>query len=97
MPVELKPWDSAEILTDEETIKAYLEEAFAEGEPQLIAKALGDVARARNVAALARETNLSRDTIYSAFGPEGNPTLSTLIAMTKALGFDLTLKPRTDG
>lgn len=94
MSVELQPWDAAEILTDEETIAAYLDEVFASGEVPLIAKAIGDVARARNVAAIARATNLSRDTIYSAFGPGGNPRLSTLIAVTQALGFDLAIKPR---
>lgn len=93
MAVEVKPWDTAEILTDEETIEAYLEEVFSEGDPAHIAKAIGAVARARNVAAIARETNLSRDTIYSAFGPGGNPTLSTLLAVTKALGFQLAIKP----
>ncbi len=93
MAVEVKPWDAAELLTDEETIEAYLEEVFAYGDPALIAKAIGNVARARNVAAIARETNLSRDTIYSAFGPGGNPTLSTLLAVTKALGFQLAIKP----
>lgn len=94
MALELKPWDAAEILTDEETIAAYLDEVFAEGDPAMIAKAIGTVARARNVAAIARETNLSRDTIYAAFGPGGNPTLSTLLAVTKAIGFELALKPR---
>jgi probable addiction module antidote protein len=94
MSVELKPWDSAEFLTDDETVIAYLEEAFADGDPATIAKAIGTVARARNMSAIARETNLSRDTLYSAFGPDGNPRLSTLLAVTKALGFELTLKPR---
>lgn len=94
MSVELKPWDSAEFLTDDETVIAYLEEAFADGDPATIAKAIGTVARARNMSAIARETNLSRDTLYSAFGPDGNPRLSTLLAVTRALGFELTLKPR---
>lgn len=93
MSGDAKPWDAAEILTDEGTIAAYLEEAFADGDPTLIAKAIGNVARARNVAAIARESNLSRDTIYSAFGPGGNPTLSTLLAVTKALGFSIAIKP----
>jgi probable addiction module antidote protein len=90
---EVKPWDAAEFLTDEETIAAYLEEAFEDGDPAMIAKAIGNVARARNIAAIARQTNLSRDTIYRAFEPGGNPRLTTLLAVTKALGFTLTLKP----
>jgi probable addiction module antidote protein len=93
VPLELKPWDAVEMLKDEETMAAYLEEAFADGDPALIAKAIGNVARARNVAAIARETQLSRDTIYSAFSPGGNPTLATLLAVTRALGFELTIRP----
>lgn len=93
MAIKIEPWDTAEILTDEEAIRAYLEEVFSEGDPALIATAIGNVLRARNIAAIARETHLSRDTIYSAFSSNGNPTLSTLLAVTKALGFQLTLKP----
>ena len=94
MALELKPWDAAEILTDEASINAYLDEVCSGGDPAMIAKAIGVVARARNVAAIAREANVSRDTLYTAFGSDGNPTLSTFLAVTKALGFELALKPR---
>jgi probable addiction module antidote protein len=93
MPLELKPWDAVELLTDEETMQAYLDDVFADGDPTLIAKAIRNVARAQNVAAIARATNLPRDTVYTAFAPEGNPTLPTLMAVTKALGFQLSVKP----
>jgi probable addiction module antidote protein len=92
MAVTVKPWDAATILTDDETIAEYLSLAFQEGDPAMIAVAIGNVARARNVASIARATNLSRDTIYAAFSPEGNPTLTTLLAVTQALGFELTVR-----
>ncbi len=94
MALDIKPWDTAEILTDEETIAFYLEEAFEEGDPVYIAKAINTVARARkmNMSSLAREADISRDTLYRAFSENGNPTLSTLLAVTKALGYQLTIK-----
>jgi len=97
MAIETRPFDAAEHLKTDEEVEAYLTEAFEDGDPALIAAALGDVARARNIAAIARETGLTRETLYRAFSPEGNPTLSTLTAVTKALGFSLSIKPSHAG
>jgi len=93
MAIETKPFDAAEYLDTPESIAAYLEEAFQDGDPTLIATALGVVARARNISAIAQETSLTRETLYRAFSPEGNPTLSTLTVVTKALGFAFSIKP----
>jgi probable addiction module antidote protein len=93
MTVETQPYDAAEILTSEERIAAYLEEAFADGEPAIIAAALGAVARARSIASVAKATGLTREALYKALSPDGNPTLSTLTAVTKALGYHLSVKP----
>lgn len=95
MPLETKPFDVAEVLGDDARIAAYLEEVFNEGDPALIASAIGDVARARNIAAIARETGLTRETLYRALSPDGNPTLATLSAVVKALGYQLSIKPLT--
>jgi probable addiction module antidote protein len=51
------------------------------------------VARSRNPSTIARNAGLSRETIYQAFSPEGNPTLSTVTAVMKSLGFQLPVKP----
>lgn len=92
MVIETKPFDAAEYLDNDEAVAAYLAEAFESGDVAEIATALGTVARARNMSALAKETNLTRDTLYRALSPEGNPTLSTLTAVTKALGFRLSIQ-----
>ena len=91
MAIETKPFDVAEILNSEERISAYLEEAFESGDPRIIASAI--VARSRNPSTIARNAGLSRETIYQAFSPEGNPTLSTVTAVMKSLGFQLSVKP----
>ncbi len=93
MSLDIKPFDAAEYLIDEQHIESYLEAAFEEGDPALIASAIGDIARARNMTAIAKDSGLTRETIYRAFSKDGNPTLSTLSAVVKALGFQLSIKP----
>ena len=93
MGLDIKPWDTVEILTSESRISAYLEEVFEEGDPEHMAIAIGNVARARNMSAIAKDSGLTRETIYRAFSKDGNPTLSTLSSVVKALGFQLSIKP----
>jgi probable addiction module antidote protein len=93
VPIATTPYDAAAYLDTDARIEAYLEAAFEDGDPAGIAMALGNVARARNMAAIARETGLTRETLYRAFAEGGNPTLATLTAVTKALGFKLAIKP----
>jgi probable addiction module antidote protein len=71
---------------------AYLEAVMEDGDPSLIAAALGDIARAVGPSRFARETGLSRETIYKALKPNGNPTLDTLAKSMKALGVRLSLR-----
>jgi probable addiction module antidote protein len=72
---------------------AYLEAVLEDGDPSLIAAALGDIARAHGAARFARETGLSRETIYKALAPGGNPTLDTIAKAVKALDLRLSLAP----
>jgi probable addiction module antidote protein len=83
------PWDAAEHLNTEEEIAAYLEAALDEGEPSLVAAALGDIARARGMTQLARETGLGRESLYKALSPNGNPEFSTILKVLDALGLRL--------
>ncbi len=83
MPPETQPFDVVEMLTDEDTIAAYLEEAFETGDTSFIASAIGDVVRARNLTATAKEAGVARDTLYRAFTPGGNPTLETIVSVIK--------------
>ena len=84
-------WDAGEFLTDDHDIRHYLEAAFEDGDPALIRETFKTVARARGMTALATETGLSRETLYKAFGENGNPTLDTLLKVTKALGVRLAI------
>lgn len=83
------PWDAAEHLNSDEEMAAYLEAALEDGEPSLIAAALGDIARARGMTQLARETGLGRESLYKALSPNGNPEFSTILKVINALGLKL--------
>ncbi len=72
-------------------LEACLEEAG--DDPALIIHAFGVIARARNMSQLARETGLSREGLYKALSPDGNPTFATVAKVAKALGFKLTVEP----
>ncbi|WP_088308874.1 addiction module antidote protein [Novosphingobium sp. B 225] len=89
MSISTKVWDAAEFLGSDSDIRHYLEAAFEDGDPALIRHAFNTVARARGMTALSRETGISREALYKAFGENGNPTLDTLLKVTRALGVRL--------
>ena len=82
-------WDPAEHLETEEDMAAYLEAALEEGDPALVAAALGDIARAKGMAQIARETGLGRASLYKALSPEGSPEFATVLKVVRALGLRL--------
>jgi probable addiction module antidote protein len=84
-----KRWDPAEHLETEEDMAAYLEAALEDGDPALIAAALGDIARAKGMSQIARETGLGRESLYKALSPDGNPEFSTIMKVVRALGLRL--------
>jgi len=92
MALETKLFDIAESLADHDRVQAYLSEAFETNDPAFIASAIGDVVRARNMSALSKETKLSRETLYNALSKSGNPTLTTLLGIMKALGLRLNVE-----
>jgi probable addiction module antidote protein len=86
---KLKAWDSAEYLKTEEDVINYLEAVFEDGDPALIAHALGVVARAKGMARIARKTGLGRESLYKALSRDGNPRLLTVLKVVHALGLKL--------
>ena len=93
MPLETTKFNVLDRLKTVKEQIAYLEAALDEDDPSFIATAIGDVARARGVSEFARETGLSREAIYKAFRPGGNPTIDTVNKAMKALGLKLKLVP----
>lgn len=91
MPIKIIPYDVAEHLRTEEEMLLYIEAAFEEAgdDASFIAKALGDVARARGMTKVARDTGLSRESLYKALSGERSPDFSTLLKVMRALGIRL--------
>ena len=91
MTVALKRWDSAEHLQTEQDIQLYLAACFDEAgdDAAFIAKALGNVAKARSMTQLAKDTGLGRESLYKALSGEGNPSFGTILKVINALGLKL--------
>jgi probable addiction module antidote protein len=85
------PWDSAEILSDNETIIEYLKAALEENDPELFVKAVGNVARAMGMTTVAQETQLGRPSLYKALSGERDPRIGTVMKVLGALGVRLTV------
>lgn len=89
------PWDPADYLEDASDVVAYLEAAFEDGDPQVIAGALGDVARSKGMTAVAAKSGLGRESLYKALSRDGNPGFATVLSVLEALG--LRLHPSLSG
>ena len=89
---DLRPFDAAEYLDNEETIEEYLKACAEENDPVLLMRALGAVARARGMTKIARETGLSRESLYRAFSQGGNPQFDTVAKVARALDLEVTFR-----
>ena len=87
-------WDPSDHLKTRAQIAAYLDACMDEAgdDPAFIAAALGDIARARGMARLAKETGLTREGLYKSLAADGNPSLGTILKVMRALGLKLTPK-----
>jgi probable addiction module antidote protein len=85
------PWRTEDHLETAEDIAAYLEAVFEDGDPELIAHALGAVARSKGMTEVARRTGLGRQSLYKALSPEGRPEFATVLKVVRALGLKLTV------
>lgn len=93
MPLKTHPFDAAQYLKTPEAQAAFLQDALETGDAGYIAHALGVVARAQGMTKIAQEAGLSREALYKALSPTGNPTLSTLLSVMKALNVKLDVAP----
>jgi probable addiction module antidote protein len=85
----LSRWDSTRYLTDEDAIADYLEAVLEQNDDALLLVALGNIAKARGMTAVAREAGLGRESLYKALSPDGNPRFDTVMKVARALGIRL--------
>ena len=92
MPRHTTRFDAAELLTDSDSQTELLTDAFESGDATYIAVALGVVARARGMTDVSRQAGVTREALYKALSKEGDPRLSTLIGVIKALGLRISIQ-----
>ena len=87
--IETAPCDASDYLDDEDTIAEYLTAALEDPNPDLFLVAVRDVARARGMAQLARDTGLGRESLYKALAPGAKPRYDTVLKVLRASGVKL--------
>ncbi|HHB89893.1 MAG TPA: putative addiction module antidote protein [Anaerolineae bacterium] len=95
--VKTTPYDVADHLRAPEEMAAYLEACIeeADGDAAFIAKALGDIARAKGMSYVAREAGLSRESLYKALSGQRSPSFETILKVLKALDLELRVEAKT--
>lgn len=86
-------FDAADYLDTDEAIAAYLSAALEDGDPDQFLTAVKDVARARGMAQLAKDTGLGRESLYKALSPGARPRYDTILKVLRALGVTLHAEP----
>ena len=87
------PYDAVDYLKTEEDMAHYLEAAVEDGHPAVITAAIGNIARAKGMAKVAKKAGLGRESLYKALSYEGNPEIATIMKVIKALGLKLHVEP----
>ena len=98
MKTKTSPWDVAEHLRTPEEMAAYLEACIeeADGDAAFIAKALGDIARAQGMTQVAKDSGLSRESLYKALSGERSPSFDTILKVVTALGLKLSASVKSE-
>ena len=90
---KLLSFDAARYLTDEAAIAEYVTAVLEADDPDLLLLALADIARAKGMAEVARQTGLGRESLYKALSPGAKPRFDTVLKVARALGVRLSAHP----
>lgn len=91
MKETITEFDASAYLDNEETIAEYLTAVLEENDPELFLAAVGDIAKARGMAQIARDAGLGRESLYKALAPGAKPRYDTVLRVLRALGVKLTV------
>lgn len=92
--ITFSKWDLADHINTKEDVAGILEAAFEENDTEFLFTVIGDIARSKGMAQIARELNLNRDGLYTALSSQGNPSFITIARVLDNLGFSLSVKPK---
>ena len=90
---ELQEFDAAEYLNNDEEVAAYLTTVLEENDAALLAAAIGDIARARGMSQVAKDSGIAREALYKALRPGSTPRFETISRVCAALGVRLVAQP----
>jgi probable addiction module antidote protein len=90
--VKLLPFDAARYLNDDAAIAEYMTAVLETGDDDLLLLALGDIARARGMAEVAKAAGLGRESLYKALAPGARPRFDTVLKVARALGVRLSAR-----
>lgn len=88
-PTKLLPFDAARYLIDDVAVAEYMTAVLETDDPDLLLLALGDIARARGMAQVAKDSGLGRESLYKALAPGSKPRFDTVLKVARALGVRL--------
>ncbi|MDR1827601.1 MAG: putative addiction module antidote protein [Methylobacteriaceae bacterium] len=89
--VKIREFDATRYLDNDEVIRECLAACLEDSDPAVFLTALGDVAKAKGVTQLAKDTGLSRESLYKTFSEGTKPRFETIVKITRALGVPLSL------
>lgn len=92
MKPEIRDFDPAEYLDNEEAVVGYLSDALATEDVAFIADAIGVIARAKGMTRVAEDAGVSRESLYRALSASGNPELGTILKVLSSLNLKLSAK-----
>ena len=96
--ITFNDWNFIDGITTKEdvadTLEAVIELAIQENDPEYLLRAIGDIARSKGMAQLARDLNLDRSSLYKSLSPAGNPSFFTIAKVMDNLGFQLSVKQK---
>jgi probable addiction module antidote protein len=92
--ITVSDWNLVDEIKTKEDVIAILEAALEENDIEFLFKVIGDIARSKGMAQIARELNLNRESLYRSFSQEGNPSFGTVVKVLDNLGFQLSIKQK---
>ena len=93
-PVKTTVWDMADHINSKEDVLNYLEAALEENDPDFLLEVIGDIARSKGMAQIAKELNLARESLYRSLSHDGNPSFKTVFKLFDILGMRVRLEPK---
>ena len=92
--ITVSDWDLADEIETREDVAGILEAALEENDPEFLFKIIGDIARSKGMAQIAKDLNLNRESLYRSLSQEGNPSFLTIVKVLDILGFQLSVKQK---